>query len=169
MRFFRPAVVLCLIMSGCTLDVSFTEDDRVSIVAPADRSIVRQPVEVAWEFTDFVVTGPGEVDTDDGGYFAVFVDRNPVSPGKLLSSIADDDPSCRRTPDCPDETYLNTRGVYTRTETTLQLPLLVDTRPRERPETSDWHEVTIVLVNPVGRRIGESAFSVRFVVDREQR
>ena len=163
------AVAVFLLMAGCTLDISFIEDERVTVVAPTDRSTVRQPVEVVWNFTGFDVTGPEVVDADDGGYFAVFVDRSPVQPGKLLSSIADDDPSCRRSPDCPDEAYLNSMGVFTTTGTALSLPPLVDTRPRERPETSDWHEVTIVLVSPVGRRIGESAFSVRFVVEREDR
>ena len=169
MRVWHLGMTLCLGIAGCTLDVSFTEDDRVTIVSPTDRSTVQQPVVVEWDFTDFVVTGPDEVDSDEHGYFAVFVDRNPVPPRKMLSSIADDDLSCRRTPDCPDETYLNRKGVFTRTESELELPPLVDTRPRERPESSDWHEVTVVLVSPVGRRIGESAFSVRFVVDREAR
>ena len=166
---FIGALVVFLLMTGCTLDVSFVEDERVAVVAPTDRSTVRQPVEVVWEFTGFDITGPGGVDADDRGFFAVFVDRNPVQPGKLLSSIADEDPTCRRSPDCPDEAYFNSMGVFTTTETALVLPPLVDTRPRERPETSDWHEVTIVLVSPVGRRIGESEFSVRFVVDREDR
>ena len=168
MRFTR-ALAVFLLMTACTLDVSFVEDERVTVVAPIDRSTVRQPVEIVWEFTGFDTTGPGVVDADDRGFFAVFVDRNPVQPGKLLSSVADDDPTCRRSPDCPDEAYLNINGVFTTTETALVLPPLVDTRPRERPETSDWHEVTIVLVSPIGRRIGESAFSVRFVVDREDR
>ena len=166
---FAQALVVFLLMTACTLDVSFVEDERVTVVAPTDRSTVRQPVEVVWEFTGFDTTGPGVADADDRGFFAVFVDRSPVQPGKLLSSVADDDPTCRRSPDCPDETYLNTMGVFTTTETALVLPPLVDTRPRERPETSDWHEVTIVLVSPIGRRIGESAFSVKFVVDREDR
>ena len=163
------ALVVFLLITGCTLDVSFVEDERVTVVAPTDRSTVRQPVEVVWEFTGFDITGPGGFDADDRGFFAVFVDRNPVQPGKLLSSIADDDPTCRLSPDCPDEAYFNSMGVFTTTDTALVLPALVDTRPRERPETSDWHEVTVVLVSPVGRRIGESAFSVRFVVDREDR
>lgn len=166
---FSGTVVAFLLVTGCTLDVSFVEDERVTVVAPTDRSTVRQPVEVAWEFTGFDITGPGGVEADDRGFFAVFVDRHPVQPGKLLSSIADDDPTCRRSPDCPDEAYFNSMGVFTTTDTVLVLPPLVDTRPRERPDTSDWHEVTVVLVSPVGRRIGESAFSVRFVVDREDR
>ena len=168
MRFSR-AVMVFVLMAGCTLDVSFVDDERVTVLAPADRSTLPQPVEVAWSVTGFEVTGPAPVDTDESGYFAVFVDRNPVRPGKLLSSIGDDDPSCRRSPDCPDEAYLNSKGVFTTTEAALVLPPLVDTRPRERPETKDWHEVTIVPVSGVGRRIGESAASVRFVVDREDR
>ena len=139
MRLVRCAWILVFLFASCTFDVSFREDDRVTIVAPKDRATVTQPVTMQWEVTEFEITGPGSPSGSDRGFFAVFVDRNPIAPGKSLDSVASDDSSCRRTPGCPDEAYLNNHGVFTTTDTAIVLPPLVDTRPRGRAGVSDWH------------------------------
>lgn len=160
-------VASVLLLEGCTFDVSFTQDRRLDILAPEDRTTVGLPFEIRWEVTDFTITGPGgEAGTNEAGYFALFFDRNPIAPSKDLRSVAELDESCLQRRGCPDEAYLNQRNIYTTTETDFTVDVITDTRPRERPEAKDWHEATIVLINPAGKRIGESAFSVRFIVDR---
>lgn len=156
-----------LLLGNCTFDVSFTQDRRLTILTPEDRTTVELPFDIRWEVTDFTIVGPGgESIGDDAGYFVLFFDHNPIPPGKDLRSVADNDPSCLQDPGCPDEFYLNQRNIYTTTATHFTVEFITDTRPRERPEATDWHEATIVLVTPAGKRIGESAFPVRFIVDR---
>ena len=145
--------------SGCGIrGLNFVQDDRVRIVAPRDNAEVRVPFTVEWTVEDFDVTGP------DAGSFGVFVDRAPPGPGKTLASLASGDAVCRATKGCPDEAYLASHRAYTTTETSFrieQLPELTRDRARES------HEVTVVLLDGTGRRIGESAFRVEFHVRRQ--
>lgn len=162
------SVAFVLLLGACTLDVAFTQDRRLHILAPEDRQTVELPFDVRWEVTGFTVTGPDQTDgeSDDRGFFGLFFDRSPIAPGEDMRSVAADDESCLRTPGCPDQDYLNERNIYTTTDTVFTVDTIADTRPPERLEAKDWHEVTIVLIDPSGERIGESAFSVRFVVRR---
>ena len=173
MRSSRSALVLVAVtlaaVSACgfgTRGLSFTTDDRVEITSPRDRQKLRLPVTIDWTVDDFEVTGPGRGSGDREGYFAVFVDRSPVPPGKTLDHIARDDRSCRPGDGCPDAEYLSARNVYTATETQLVLDTLAKTARDGRRE---FHDVTVVLLDPDGRRIGESAWHVRFELERGAR
>ena len=170
MRSSRSALVLLAVTlaaaSACgfgTRGLAFTNDDRVEITSPEDRQKLRLPVTIDWTIDDFEVTGPGRGSGDREGYFAVFVDRSPMPPGKTLRHIAKDDRSCRVDDGCPDAEYLAARGVYTTTETELVLEMMSKTARDGRRE---FHDVTVVLLDPDGRRIGESAWHVRFELQR---
>ena len=169
----RPAtavalVSLCASLAGCIPQgLAFKVDERLTFESPKDRSTVRLPVTLDWEIRDFEIVEPGSGDASkDSGYFAVFVDTAPMPPGKKLRWIARKDNSCRAADGCPDEEYLNARGIYTTSETELVLEQL----PRPSTENEDRrerHRATIVLLDAEGRRIGESAFEVAFDVERE--
>ena len=166
MRSSRSALVVVALLlataSACgfgTAGLSFVADDRVSITSPRDREKLRLPVTVDWTVDDFEVTGPGRGSGAREGYFAVFVDRGPIPPGKTLRHVAKDDRSCRADDGCPDEEYLTARGIYTTSETEL---VLENMRKTARDGRREFHEVTIVLLDADGRRIGESAWYVRF-------
>jgi hypothetical protein len=166
----RLAIGLALLgvtaaLSGCVPQgLAFKIDDRLTFQSPEDRAEVTLPVTIEWDIRDFEVTGPGGEVAEDEGYFAVFVDTSPMPPGEPLSWIARKDNSCRPADGCPDEEYLNARGIYTTTETELmieQLPRSSDEDRRER------HRATIVLLDASGSRIGESAFEIAFDIDRK--
>lgn len=143
--------------------LAFRLDDRLTITAPQDRAEVTLPVTIDWEVEDFDVVEPGTAPREGAGYFAVFVDRAPVPPGKTLAHVARKDTGCRPADGCPDAEYLASRGIYTTTDTQLvleQLPRGDDEDRRER------HTATIVLLDGAGARLGESAFEVVFEVDR---
>lgn len=161
---FAPALA-ALLLTGCGVNgLSFTQDQRVEVVSPEDRSVVDLPLTVRWKVTgDFSVTGPTESSEPDSGYFGVFVDRSPVPPGAKLESLADEDQVCAATPGCPDETYLADRNAYAATSTTLVIEELPDLT---LGQSRDFHRVTVVLLDGTGRRIGESAFSVEFEIGR---
>jgi hypothetical protein len=147
-------LLTCFALTGCVPQgLAFRVDDRLSFVAPEDRSTVTLPVRIDWEVRD--------VDVDS---FAVFVDRAPMPPNEPLRWLARNDTSCREQDGCPDEEYLNSRGVYTTTETELVLEQVP--RTTDRDERKERHRAVVVLLDREGRRIGESAFEIEFDVER---
>ena len=155
---------LCVALTGCVPQgLQFRVDDRLSFNSPKDRSEVSLPVKIDWEVRDFEVTGPGDTPAKDKGYFAVFVDGSPMPPGKSLRWVARKDNSCRAADGCPDEEYLAARGIYVTQDTELVLEQLPRTGDEDRRER---HRATVVLLDPTGKRIGESAFEIAFDVER---
>ena len=159
---------LVVLLSGCALrGLSFRIDDRVQILSPEDREAVTLPVTIDWESTDFEVTGPDGTEQPDSGYFGVFIDRAPQPPGETVEWFAKDDLSCRPADDCPDRQYLADRGVHT-TQKTEFVVKTFPPPPSNQVARREFHEVTIVLLDGSGRRIGESAFTAQFEVQRER-
>lgn len=156
---------LCAGLTGCVPQgLAFKIDERLTFQSPEDRSTVTLPVRLDWEIRDFDITEPGGEVRDDAGYFAVFVDSSPMPPNKPLSWVARKDNSCREADGCPDEEYLNARGIYTTTETELVLPQLPRTTNRE--DRKERHRAIVVLLDAEGKRIGESAFEIAFDLER---
>lgn len=165
-----PLVVSALLLGGCgnLSQLQFHTDHDVTFVAPAARAKVSVPVTVRWEVSGFRVAGPdsGEPPSKNAGYFALFVDRAPIKPGQTLAAVAGDDPSCVASAGCPDKQYLADRQVYWTTNlsyTLRQVPSLSDNR-------DNWqlHEVTIILLDTSGHRIGEHAYFRDFQLKRDQ-
>ena len=147
-------VILLFVLPSCGVsELNFKEDERVTITAPGDRAEVQLPLTVTWTVRDF------------DGTFGVYVDRAPQPPGKPQSWFAREDDQCASTPECPDEAYLAQRNVFATTDTSF----LIERLPRpssNAPKRREFHEVTIVLLDSEGERIGESAFVREFEVDR---
>ena len=157
---------LCVSLAGCVPQgLAFKIDDRLTFQSPEDRSTVQLPVRLDWDIRDFDIVEPGSEVREDAGYFAVFIDSSPMPPNKPLSWIARKDNSCREADGCPDEEYLNARGIYTTTETELVLEQLP--RTTNDDDRRERHRATIVLLDASGTRIGESAFEIAFDLDRK--
>lgn len=155
----------CLALAACVPQgLAFRTDERLSFVTPADRSTVSLPVTIDWDIRDFDIVEPGGEAVEDEGYFGVFVDRSPMPPNENLAWLARKDTSCRADDGCPDEEYLNARGVYTTTDTEITLEQLPRTTDRE--DRKERHRVVVVLLDAEGSRIGESAFEIAFDVER---
>ena len=150
---------LAVLASGCSFsDLAFTKDYRLHFSAPRSRALVKVPVTVRWNMSDFSVTPAGSgAPSSKAGYFAVFVDRAPIKPGETLRSIADR--SCKLTKGCPDAAYLAQRGVYATTAPSVTLQQVPAVNSYQKVQT---HEVTVVLLDTAGRRIGEAAWYVDF-------
>jgi hypothetical protein len=146
-----------------TSDLEFRLDDRVEIIEPSDREVVRIPIDIRWSVENFEITGPSQRADEDAGYFGLFVDGSPQAPGETIESLFADDESCNDVPGCPDEQFLAGRDIFKTTQTSFTIRNLPDTEEGERREL---HEVTIVLLDGRGRRIGESAYTVEFRVER---
>jgi len=152
------AAALALLPACAVHGLSLVADDRVDIVSPADRSDVSLPVTVAWEVDDFGV-GPG------GGSFGVFVDRPPQPPGHTLAWLFRDADDCAGVVGCPDDAYLALRDVHRTTGTSFTVERVTPASGERR----HFHEVTVVLLDAGGRRVGEGAWSVQFAIDEDGR
>lgn len=149
-------------LAGCAdySALQFRQDHRLTFTAPESRELVETPLKVSWTIEDFQVVKPGSGEpSENAGYFAVFVDQAPVEPRATLDEVAEDDPDCVKDPKCPDRTYLADRGVYTTTDSELTLELIPALGSKEDVQL---HEVTVVLLDSSGRRIGEVAWYQQF-------
>ena len=162
------AAACCLsLVSACAPQgLAFRVDDRLTITSPKDRAVVSLPLTVEWTIRDFTIVEPGQPPQgDQSGYFGVFVDQAPQPPGKKLSWVARKDRTCRPADGCPDAEYLAARHIFSTTDTHItfeQLP-----RPAESNKHKERHTITVILLDPDGRRIGESAFELDVTVDRK--
>ena len=161
------AACCLLVLTACVPQgLAFRVDDRLTITAPKDRAEVSLPLTVSWSIRDFTIIGPGGTPAgDQSGYFGVFVDQAPQPPGKPLSWVARKDRTCRASDGCPDAEYLAARHIFSTTDTHItfeQLP-----RPSGDNKQKERHSITVILLNPDGRRIGESAFQVDVSVNRK--
>ena len=166
LRRLLPAclVGVSLLVSGCG-DLAFRTDERLTFHSPADQSTVSLPMTVAWEMRDFTVAAAGsQPPSEDAGYFAVFVDRAPMPPGKDVTWLARGDDSCKPSEGCPDAGYLQSAGVFTTTGTELEIERLTG----HSGSSKERHQVVVVLLDTAGKRIGESAFRVVFNVKRTE-
>jgi len=142
------------LLPGCALNgLAFKQDDRVEITSPGSNETLALPLTISWSVEDF------------DGNFAVFIDRSPMAPSNdLLSLVPRTDP-CRTRSSCPDDEWLADHNVYVTDRTSVEVTSLRDRRATSRSE--DRHELTIVLLDEDGTRLGESAFVREFIVDRE--
>lgn len=132
------ATVLCgTAVAGCDVDgLAFRNDHRVKIVSPSSNDVVHLPFTIR-----FRVDKPG----GSVASYGVFVDTNPPRAGDRISDDAD------RT------------GIYVTTDTAITVTHLL--RPTTGPASNrDRHEVTVVLLDRAGHRVGESAAWVDFRV-----
>jgi hypothetical protein len=155
------AALVVLACSACAPDgLAFRADKRLTILAPEDEAEVSLPLTLRWQMKDFDVVEPGTPVHEGAGYFAVFIDQTPPSPGENVRTLAKGDLSCDPAAGCPDAKYLAERDVYVTTDTELVLTEL----PERTGRAASRHKATIILLDGKGTRIGESSFKVDFEV-----
>lgn len=134
------AALAALQLTGCE-QYLFRQSDRVQITTPQIYTTVREPLIIRWQAQDFAAPQDGS--------FAVFIDRDPMPPGDTLSDFP-----------------LNERdGIHVLDQTSLHidvLPAQVGVDPAEQ----NHHDVTVVLLDRQGHRIGEYAGFTEFTVTR---
>ena len=165
MRRYAALAWLVVLATGCIPEgLAFVQDRRLEIVEPERNATVTLPLTVEWRvLQDFEVTGPDGQSREDAGYFALFLDQTPVPPGEPLAWVAREDVACQSNPGCPDEQYLADRLIWSTSETSFTLEHLPDLDTASGKET---HELTIILLDGTGRRIGEGFWFVTFFFQR---
>lgn len=153
------AILSVLTLTACVpQDLAFRQDTRLEFTEPSDGATVVLPTTISWTMRDFAVRSKESA----GGSFAVFIDARPMPPGETLAWLARKDTECAERPGCPGPKYLARQGVYETTLTSLrlkELPIASDTK--------EHHDVTVVLLDEDGRRIGEISYYTAFETDQE--
>lgn len=167
---FRTATILAVTaataLSGCDVSqFAFKVDESITVTSPQERTEVDLPVTVTWSDAD----APSDLRVDPSDptaeYYAVFVDRGPIGPGRTLASLAKEPSRCAEDPACPTADYLRDQKVFLTARPELLLEFLPDRRPSTRGNPKDPHEVTIVRMVGDARQ-GEAAWDLLFYVNR---
>ena len=135
-------VLFAVVATSCREGLLFRNDHRVTILSPKNNAAVAEPVSVRWSAREFVAGQDGQ--------FAVFVDRDPMPPGEGIEYFAASN---------------RAQGVFLLNETNLTIDVFTR-RTGVDPAERDHHDVTVVLLDTSGRRIGESAGFVEFRIKR---
>jgi hypothetical protein len=150
MRRGAVGLLIAALLASCGVHgLSLVQDLRVKIVAPRDRSKVTLPVTVQWVDNGYQV-GAGQ------GSFGVLVDQPTPPPGQTLAWRFRND--CKG---CVDAAFMAQRRVFSTTRTAFRVDQI-----GVSPSSQDgsFHQVTIVLLDAQGRRVGEGAWSFEFTV-----
>jgi hypothetical protein len=139
---FLVCAVSAALLTGCQ-SYLFRQSDRLVMVAPQSSTTVREPLTIRWQAHDF--------SAPDDGRFAVFVDRDPMPPGEGLGHFAP----------------LDRQGIYVLDATSLHLAAL-SPQSGVDPAEQNHHDVTVVLLDRNGNRIGEYAAFTEFTVETPQ-
>lgn len=157
--------VASLVSTACSplQDLRFAQDDRLRIEAPEDLAELHLPVVLRWTMTGFTPRPPGSEPEKDSGYFAVFVDRYPMAPGKSLGDALPPG-ACDGSVTClPPEDLAGLYNIYVTDGSEVTL--------RSVPSVAgglDTHYAVIVLVDGSGRRLGDSFWTVSFLVHEDR-
>ena len=123
--------------TGCS-DLLFRNDHRISITSPGSYATVGVPLTVTWTARDF--SAPGD------GSYAIFLDRDPQPPGQTLAQFGG-----------------NPYDIFTSTQPRLTLQQIEPHQAADALERNQ-HDITVILLDRSGRRIGESQAFVQFNV-----
>jgi hypothetical protein len=163
-RHLRAACTIavpCLALAACG-PIDLRPDRRVTVTSPTDRATIELPFTLSWTVRDFDLGS--DVDAGDGGWFVVFIDGSLPRPGQSVIDLVRRDATCKADPKCPNERYLVTKGIFATTQTSLEITSLK--RPDGPKRRREFHDITIVMVDDEGRRIGENAITRRVVLER---
>ncbi|MDQ6747675.1 MAG: hypothetical protein M3010_06165 [Candidatus Dormibacteraeota bacterium] len=127
-------------LTGCG-PYLFRQSDRVRVTYPGTYSSVREPLTIRWQ--------AGGFSAPQDGHFGVFVDRDPMPPGNGLEYFDRNDRD----------------GIWVVDRTTLSVEVL-RRRAGVDPAEQDHHDVTVVLLDRAGHRVGEYAGFSEFNVRR---
>ena len=127
---------------------------------PNERAKVKLPATVQWTVKDFAV-GPG------AGSFGVFVDRAPQPSGKQLAWLVRGERGCAGAgaANCAKPDFLAQHEIFQTKATSFRVDQV--NRLTGSEAGRQFHEVTVVLLDADGTRVGEGAWSVQFEVKQQ--
>ena len=149
------ALILAVLAVSSCAGVAELRGDQISITSPRELASVTLPLTVEWKAPDV---------PDGATGYAVFVDNLPMEPGHGVRSLVDQ--ACRLRRGCPDAAYLRTIGVYLTSDTKVVIPTLKTLGGLGSRVDQPAHQVTVVLVDKDGNRVGGYATTQSFRFER---
>lgn len=140
-------------LAGCRTTGLVFGSSELRVTSPSSAATVTLPMTVTW-------TAGGLYQPGDS--YAVFLDQQPVGPGRSVLDVIPD--ACKAIPTCPRADYLRQANVWLATRPSLVLATLPETGQRAGRE---YHTITIVLLNSGQVRTSEEFASVDFVYLRQ--
>jgi hypothetical protein len=147
-------VIAILALSSCA-GVGELRGDQMTITSPRELAPVTLPLTVEWKARDLPSEATG---------YAVFVDSVPMAPGHGVRSVVDQ--ACRLRRGCPDAAYLRTIGIYLTSDEKVVIPTLKTAGGIGSRADRPAHQVTVVLVDEDGTRVGGYASTQTFRFER---
>jgi hypothetical protein len=132
------AVGFALLSMGACEGKLFRNDHRITIDSPQKYSTVEQPLTVRWHAKEF--------EAPEDGHFLLFVDRDPQPPGRTIEYF-----------------HRNRLDIYRTDSTRFRIEAFTP-HPGATGLDRNRHDVTVILVDSSGRRIGETAGFTQFIV-----
>jgi len=138
------AVALLVSGSACrTSGLAWREDRRLRIDTPKQNAVVTLPLEVRWHVRDLPKSLQGRAYS-----YVLFLDRFPQAPGQTLQHF-----------DAGSKNLTQSRvGIIEAREERHVFTTIPPHDARQR----DKHELTVILLDDQGRRVGETAGFLTF-------
>lgn len=135
-------LLLAALLAGCRTSGLEFGQYQLRILTPGESSSVTLPLRITW--TAGGLYRPGDS-------YAVFVDTQPIGPGRSVTDLLPD--ACKVMPNCSRETYYAQANVWLTQKPSLVIRYLPESSVAGRGR--EYHKITIVILNPAQVRTGE--------------
>ena len=136
------AMLLACGLAGCRTSGLEFGQYQLRFLSPGQSSTVQLPLRITWTAGDLYRSGDS---------YAVFVDTQPVGPGRSVTDLLPAD--CKVMPDCSRESYYQQANAWLTDKPSLVLDALPASSTSGRGE--GYHTITVVILNRSQVRVGE--------------
>jgi hypothetical protein len=146
--------VFVVAVGGCsTQGLVLVQSDQLQNLKPTPYSTVAKvPVRVSWHARPLA----------RGERYLVFLDQFPMPPGDSIRTLAND--TCKATPGCPNDAYLQQNFVYPTRTNHVELSVFPLQGNFPVNDLYGLHLATIVIIDRGGVRLGEEFWTTTFFV-----
>jgi hypothetical protein len=148
-------LIAALAAGGCAHAPLFVANKSLRIASPKPMAVVAAPVQVSWQTAELPARAT---------QFLVFVDTPPIHPGQSLRALASGDPSCVPKAGCPNAEYLAARDIFLTSRHSVSIPFVAALSGLEGHDALAIHQLTVILLDARGARVGEYAYTMQFRV-----
>jgi hypothetical protein len=140
-------VLLVSALAGCRTNGLEFGRYQLRILSPEANSTVTAPLRLTWTAGNLFQPGDS---------YAVFVDTQPIGPGRNVTDLLPAE--CKVLPDCDKLSYYEQANVWLTNKPSLVLQYLPDSSIAGNGK--EYHTITVVILNQAQVRIGEEYATV---------
>jgi hypothetical protein len=140
-------VLLVSMLAGCRTSGLEFGRYQLRILSPEANTTVTGALRLTWTAGDLFQPGDS---------YAVFVDTQPIGPGRNVTDLLPD--ACKVMPTCDKLSYYEQSNVWLTSKSSLVLDYLPDSSIAGRGK--NYHTITVVILNHAQVRTGEEYASI---------